>query len=91
MYGKGRKKGSVRIALQVHGSAKSVAVAGTFTDWKPVKLRKQKGGEYVVNLDVPPGTYEYKFVVDGDWQVDPDNSAWALNPYGTLNSLMTVE
>ena len=90
MYGKGRKKGTVRIAYQA-GNAKSVGVAGSFSNWDIVRLRKQKDGSFVANVAVAPGSYEYKFIVDGDWQVDPDNSAWALNPYGTLNSLMVVE
>lgn len=90
MYGKGRKKGTVRIAHRA-ANARSVAVAGSFSNWEPIRLRKQKDGSYVANVAIAPGSYEYKFIVDGDWQVDPDNSAWALNPYGTLNSLMIVE
>jgi len=90
MYGKGRKKGTVRVCLQADG-ARSVAVAGSFSNWEPVRMRKQKNGSFVANVAAAPGNYEYKFVVDGDWQVDPDNSAWSLNPYGTLNSVMVVE
>ena len=85
MYGKGRKKGTVRISLQPGDAARKVAVAGTFSDLQPVRMRKQKSGEFVVNVEARPGNHEYKFLVDGDWQVDPDNSDWALNPYGTLN------
>jgi len=90
MYGKGRKKGTVRVSLQA-GGAKSVAVAGSFNGWAPVRMRRQKSGAFVSNVAAEPGSYEYKFIVDGDWQVDPDNSAWSLNPHGTLNSVMVVE
>lgn len=90
MYGKGRKKGTVRFAVQADGG-KKVAVVGTFSDWLPVQMRKQKDGSFVANIAVPPGNHEYKFIIDGEWVVDPDHGAWALNPYGTLNSLAIVE
>lgn len=91
MYGKGRKKGAVRFSVHANGGAKSVAVVGTFSDWKPVRMRKQKDGSFVANVEAQPGSYEYKFIIDGNWVVDPDNGAWALNPYGTLNSVAVVE
>jgi len=90
MYAKGQKKGVVRLSIQVNSGAKNVAVVGSFSDWKPVRMRKQKDGSFVANVEVAPGSYEYKFIIDGNWLVDPDNSAWALNPYGTLNSVMVV-
>ncbi len=91
MYAKGKKQGAVRLSIHTNSGAKNVAVVGSFSDWKPVRMKKQKDGSYTANVDVSPGSYEYKFVIDGDWRVDPDNSAWALNPYGTLNSVMVVE
>ena len=91
MYGKGRKKGAVRFSVQANGGAKHVAVVGTFSDWKPVRMRKQKDGSFVANVEAQPGSHEYKFIIEGDWVVDPDNGAWALNPYGTLNSVAVVE
>jgi len=90
MYAKGQKKGVVRLSIQVNSGAKNVAVVGSFSDWKPVRMKKQKDGSFAANVEVAPGSYEYKFIVDGNWLVDPDNSAWALNPYGTLNSVMVV-
>jgi 1,4-alpha-glucan branching enzyme len=90
MYGKGQKTGAVRLSIRAESGARNVAVVGSFSDWKPVRMRKQKDGSFVANVEVAPGSYEYKFVIDGNWLVDPDNSAWALNPYGTLNSVMVV-
>ena len=91
MIGKGSKKGTTRFALTPAGSPKKVDVAGSFNDWRPLALRKQKDGSFAAAVAIPAGRYEYKFVVDGQWIVDPDNNAWALNPYGTLNSLLVVE
>ena len=47
---------------------KQVAVAGTFNDWTPDRplLDKEGNGVYSCRMMLEPGTYEYKFVVDGD-------------------------
>ena len=91
MFGKGGKKGTVRFTVRPDGGARKVQLAGSFNDWKPVAMRKQKDGAFAFLATIPPGTYEYKFIVDGQWVVDPDNSAWALNPYGAMNSVANVE
>jgi 1,4-alpha-glucan branching enzyme len=91
MIAKGNKKDTTRFALTPAGSAKKVAVAGSFNEWQPLALKKQKDGSFAATVAIPAGHYEYKFVVDGQWIVDPDNNAWALNPYGTLNSVLLAE
>jgi 1,4-alpha-glucan branching enzyme len=90
MVSKGIRKGNLRFVFTRSGASR-VLLAGDFNQWKPLPMRKQKDGSFVANLDLRPGTHEYKFIVDGQWTVDPDNSAWALNPYGTLNSVAVVE
>ena len=91
MFQNGGKKGTVRFSVRPNGGVKKVHLAGSFNDWKPVAMRKQKDGSYVCLATISPGTYEYKFIVDGEWMVDPDNGAWALNPYGAMNSVAKVE
>jgi len=39
---------------------------------------------------VPPGKYQYRLVVDGQWQEDPYNEKAILNPYGEYNSVLEV-
>ena len=73
------------------GSA--VYVAGTFNNWDPAqyKLRDYaKSGTCQVSLLLPPGRHEYKFIVDGEWHVDPDCPNWARNCHGTLNSIVST-
>ena len=70
-----------------------VFVAGTFNDWSTAKhaLKPDKNnGRYVGEFMVPVGRHEYKFVVDGQWQVDPDNAHWVPNGIGSLNSVIEV-
>jgi len=90
MISKGSKKGTTRFAFSPAGPAKKVALVGSFNAWKPTTMRKQKDGSYVANVALAPGSYEYKFIVDGQWQLDPDNPSWAPNPYGTMNSVVEV-
>ncbi len=91
MIEKGRKKGTVRFAVRPDGGAGKAFVVGSFSDWQPIRMRKQKDGSFVSVVPVPAGTYEYKFILDDRWVVDPDNNAWAMNPYGTLNSVLSVD
>jgi 1,4-alpha-glucan branching enzyme len=91
MYKNGRKKGTVRFAIKPNGGTKKVQLAGCFNNWKPVPMQRQKSGSFVKVLSMSPGTYEYKFLVDGEWQHDLDHSDWAVNPHGTLNSVAQVQ
>lgn len=91
MVEKGRKKNTLRFSLKTNGNAKVVELAGDFNEWEPSRMRKNKDGSFVCVVPVEPGTYEYKFVVDGDWVTDPDTHTWAMNPYGTMNSVATAE
>ena len=54
----------------------SVSVAGSFNNWDSNANPMAKGddGDWTAVLPLEPGTYEYKFVVNGgDWIADPDN------------------
>lgn len=90
MISKGRKKGSIRFSLTPPEAVESVAVAGDFNNWTPAKMRKQKSGQFVAILPIGPGTHEYKYVVDDQWIVDPENDTCAANPFGTVNSVAIV-
>lgn len=72
----------------VDADAKEVYVAGNFTNWKKkVKLRRLSNGTWRKKIDLKSGRYEYKFIVDGEWRIDPNNEQTAYNSVGTLNSI----
>src|SRR5262245_28828916 len=52
--------------------AHNVLLAGDFTHWlkQPIPLRKQPDGVWSVTASLKPGTYHYRFVVDGEWRDD---------------------
>jgi 1,4-alpha-glucan branching enzyme len=72
--------------------ARTVQVAGSFNDWRPEAnpLGHQGSDEWSATLSLPSGQYEYRFVVDGVWTDDPRAMQWAANPYGGVNSVLTV-
>ena len=41
-------------------------------------------------LTLPPGTYQYRYVVDGEWRADPANPESAQGPAGQPNSVLHV-
>lgn len=50
-------------------AAQLVAVAGLFSDWQPVPMRRGADG-WECAVECSPGTsLVYKFVVDGEWAV----------------------
>ena len=69
-----------------------VFVAGSFNDWDPEGVpMKEKDGVYTATVSLAPGEYEYKFIVNGFWTMDPDPTReWRANGLGTLNSVITV-
>jgi 5'-AMP-activated protein kinase regulatory beta subunit len=70
-----------------------VFIAGTFNDWNPTshQMTRSEMGEWEATLDLAPGTYEYRFVVDGEWITDPTCEDKIENPHGTHNTVLTVE
>ena len=41
-------------------------------------------------LTLEPGTYQYRYVVDGEWREDPTNPQSAPGPTGQPNSILHV-
>jgi len=75
-------------------SGRKVFVAGTFNNWDAEKnpMKEKRGtGLYSATISLPKGRYEYKFVVDGIWMVDPECPEWVANSFGSLNSVLNVE
>jgi hypothetical protein len=66
-------EGEVIFSIRAPG-ATEVFLAGDFNNWNPTYEKMQKTGDvFEVALYLLPGTYRYKYVVDGKWMTDPDN------------------
>ncbi|MBL0714900.1 MAG: glycogen-binding domain-containing protein [Desulfosarcina sp.] len=72
--------------------AHEVAVSGDFNKWNLTShLMKSDGnGLWQKIMILPPGQYEYKFLVDGRWRTDPNNPDKCTNCFGTFNNVLRV-
>ncbi len=71
-----------------------VFVAGSFNKWVASEHRMRyytRSGNYSITLALPPGRYEYKFSVNGEWLIDPACETWVSNTFSTLNSVLEVK
>ena len=73
-------------------AAQAVALAGDFTGWQqaPLPLKKEKNGIWKKTVSLPPGRYEYRLLVDGEWRDDPQCAERLPNQYGGQNCICTV-
>jgi len=93
MQGKNQKQKTRKIDFTLDApGARSVAVAGTFNDWDPKNspMHSDGNGRWNIPVSLPPGRYEYRFVVDGVWMSDPSSQQSVPNPFGDQNSLIVV-
>lgn len=76
--------------------AADVQIAGDFNGWVPdrdVQSHIETEGVDRVWTKVmllSPGTYQYRYVVDGEWRVDPENGERMPGPMGQPNSVLHV-
>jgi len=85
------RKKRVNFALYAP-EADAVYVAGTFNDWDPSArpLKRGKKGIWRTWMSLPPGRYEYRFIVDDHWQEDPACGERIPNNFGEYNSILQV-
>ena len=72
--------------------AKKVEIAGNFNSWNSSEtpLKKDKDGKWKASLELPPGRYEYRYRVDGDWQNDQRPVECIPNAFGSWNCVLEV-
>lgn len=72
--------------------AKEVILMGDFNNWNSKKhpMKKDDNGKWTRAVLLPPGQYEYKFLVDGQWKEDPQNDRICSNKFGSYNNLVNL-
>lgn len=71
-----------------NGSA--VYCIGSFNGWtERVPLQRNHSGTWFAVLYLPPGIYQYKFIVDGNWVYAPDQPQCRDND-GNLNNVIQI-
>ncbi len=90
----------VRTRISCPGEgAKQIFLAGTFNGWntRALPMQRNAAGEWTAEVDLVPGVYQYKFVIDGEWSCEPGCDSKNLtcekcvpNPFGTMNRKLEV-
>lgn len=73
--------------------AQEVFLSGDFNEWSTRAermIRHNGDGHWEKRLMLPPGRYEYQFLVDGKWTPDPTCQANVKNSFGSINSVVEI-
>jgi enterochelin esterase family protein len=84
--------GNTTFKLPGHIDAEAVAIYGSFNNWVQTRnyCAKEVDG-WMCRVDLAPGKYTYKFLVDGVGLNDPANSATEDDGQGHLDSVIVVK
>ena len=84
--------GNTTFKLTGHTDAEAVAIYGSFNNWIQTKNYCAKEGDgWVCRLDLAPGKYTYRFLVDGVGLNDPTNSATEDDGNGHMDSVIVIK
>jgi len=81
--------GNTTFKLRGHTDAEAVAIYGSFNNWIQTKnycARESDG--WVCRIDLAPGKYTYRFLVDGVGLLDPTNPATEEDRQGRTDSVI---
>ena len=86
------KKRRITFTLKAPEAEEDILM-GDFNHWdfKKHPMKKDHLGMWKKDVVVLPGKYEYKFLVDGRWQIDPKNKNICPNCFGTLNNVIEIK
>lgn len=89
-----RRSRRQRVTFRLDGAGKpwtKVQVAGEINSWNPGLGEMQRVGDaWETSFILNPGAYQYQYVTDGAWGLDPGNPNTVSNGIGGFNSEVTV-
>ncbi|MCK4952105.1 MAG: AAA family ATPase [Gammaproteobacteria bacterium] len=81
-----------QVILNYQRSSGDIQIAGDFNGWIPDKdVETHVSNDRLQKIfNIEPGRYEYRIIVDGVWQHDPNNPKQVENEIGGSNSLLQI-
>ncbi len=69
-----------------------IYIVGDFNNWVADENSRltRENGSWKKDLSIKPGSYRYRFIIDGKWQEDPTNPNLEKNPFGEFDSLLKI-
>jgi hypothetical protein len=85
--------GYVRVIFELPSSlwASCIYLVGDFNDWREdeICLYQDRSGAWTTSLDLLEGeTYEFRYIIDGQWRTDFQADAVTDNIYASQNSIV---
>ena len=79
---------TVELSLSTMSST-CVKIAGDFNSWQPQDMEKGAESTWRFLIDLPPGSYQYKYLVAGDWVLDEKSQV--VEKDGNKNNVIDVK
>jgi len=84
--------GNTTFKLTGHTDAEAVAIYGSFNNWIQTKnYCAREGDGWVCRIDLAPGKYTYRFLVDGVGLIDPANPVTEEDRQGGTDSVIVIK
>jgi len=90
-----KTKPVVKVPFSIEAKeANAASVVGDFNNWNPAEgeLSKLKNGTFKAVFDLPKdNSFEFKYLVDGNYVNDPEADGYAYNDFaGAENSVLAL-
>ena len=87
-----KQVGNVVFQLSDYHYARRISVVGDFNNWNRTALPLvRRNGAWIGKIDLKPGIYRYKFVIDGISVLDPSHTKTAVGEYNSVYSVLVVK
>jgi 1,4-alpha-glucan branching enzyme len=71
-------------------SAKNVLLTGDFTNWQPLPMETRDAGWWFIQVWMPHGHHQYRFLVDGEPTLDLSAAGTTRDDHGVPVSVIAV-
>lgn len=71
-------------------NAQTVEIVGDFNQWIPEPMIRRDGKLWQLVVPITRGQYRYKFIVDGEWQLDAGHDKQKANDFGRYDSFLEL-
>lgn len=78
------------LCLAGNRGGNDVEVEGSFDNWSTRTRLQKTGNSFTIIKLLPPGVYQYKFIVDNEWQYDPSQPA-IYDDSNNVNNVIEVQ
>lgn len=90
------RPGHVQIVFELPSSiwANRIFLTGEFNEWNEhnLPMKQDRDGVWRRSVDLPSGrSYEFRYIIDGQWQTNFHADGFSSNMFGAQNSVINTE